>query len=426
MDYGDYSLVLPFATRIHNLRGSINGVSSLPGTLAQVELEGQVDDYGIARAIGQIDLFNATDFTDIKVTFGNVEMTRLTPYSSTFAGRQIDSGKLSLNLEYKIKKRQLEGDNQIIMDKLTLGGRVESSQAVDLPLDLAIAILEDSEGRIDLGLPVSGSLDDPQFSYGSTIWKAIVTLFQKIITSPFRALAALFGGGEKIENAYFDAGAARLSPPEREKMIRLADVLNKRPRLYMTVHGVYADTDRIALQDLQLRRAVVAEMGEQVEEGKDPGLLATSSPEVQAALESLFSGRIGGAELAALKEGFRKANPGQMEQGIGGKIISRLSDMFRKKRTLNEDELQQLKGADFYAVLFQRLRDRETVSDAQLESLAKARGENTYAALKAAGASVARLTLAATEKVDSDAQGVPVKLDLGAASEPTAAPVLGR
>lgn len=425
MDYADYSLILPFAARIQKLRGSITGVSSLPGTLGQVELEGQVDDYGIARAIGQIDLFNATDFTDIKVTFGNVEMTRLTPYSSTFAGRKIDSGKLSLNLEYKIKKRQLEGDNQIIMDKLTLGERVESSQAVDLPLDLAIAILEDSEGRVDLGLPVSGSLDDPQFSYGSTVWKAIVALFQKIITSPFRALAALFGGGEKIENAYFDAGVARLSPPEQEKMIRLAGVLNKRPRLAMTVHGVYADTDRIALQDLQLRRAVVAEMGEPVEEGKDPGLLATGSPKVQAALERLFSDRISGAELAALKEGFRKANPGELEQGMGGKIISRLSGLFRKQRTLNEDEIQQLKGADFYAVLFRRLRDREPVSDAQLESLGKARGENTYAALKAAGAPVPRVALAAPEKVDSDAQGVPVKLDLGAASEPTAsAPAL--
>ena len=133
------------------------------------ELDGQVDDYGLARAVGQIDLFNPTDYTDIKVVFRNVEMNRLTPYSATFAGRKIESGKLSLDLEYKIKNRQLQGDNQIIMNKLILGERVESPTAMNLPLDLAIAILEDSDGVIDLGLPVSGSLDDPQFSYGGII-----------------------------------------------------------------------------------------------------------------------------------------------------------------------------------------------------------------------------------------------------------------
>jgi hypothetical protein len=117
-------------------------------------------------------------------------MTRLTPYSATFAGRRIDSGKLTLNLEYKITNRQLAGNNRIVMDQLTLGERVESPTAHDLPLDLAIAILEDSNGRIDLGLPISGSLDDPKFSYGAIIWKAITNVLTKIVTAPFRAMAS--------------------------------------------------------------------------------------------------------------------------------------------------------------------------------------------------------------------------------------------
>ncbi len=420
MNYADYSLILPFAARIHKLHGYINGLSSTPGASGRLELNGQVDRFGLARAIGRIDLFDPTNFTDIKVMFSNVDMPRLTPYSTTFAGRKIDAGKLSLNLEYKIKNHQLEGNNRIIIDNIQLGERVESPQAKDLPLDLAIAILEDSDGRIDLGLPVSGNLDDPQFSYGGIIWKAIVSIFEKIATAPFRALGALFGGGEKIDSIHFDPGVARLSPPEHEKIIRLAGVLNKRPGLAMTVHGVYSGADRIALQDLQLRREVAVKAGEHLGNHGNPGPLPTGSPRIQDALESLFSDRIGSGELASLKEGFRKANPGQLKESVSGRMISGLSGLFRKKRTLNEHDVAQLKGADFYAVLFRRLRDLEAVSDEGLKSLGKARGENIYASLQAAGAPADRLLLAPPEKVESDAQGVPAKLDLGAVPKPVA------
>ncbi len=421
LDFADNSLSLPFAAHIHQLRGAINGLSSRPGAPGQVELDGKVDDYGLARAVGQINLFDPADFTDLKVVFRNVEMTRLTPYSATFLGRKIASGKLSLDLEYKVKKRQLVGDNQVVMDQLTLGERVESPEAKDLPLDLAIAILRDSDGRIDLGLPVAGSLDDPQFSYGAIIWKAIVNVITKIVTAPFRALGALFGGGEKLENIAFDPGAARLTPPEREKLVRLAEALGKRPALALTVHGVWADADRVALQERQLRRTVALAAGQHLEPHEDPGPLSTSSPKVQSALEDLYADRIGGGELAALKEGFRKANPGQLEEGAAGKMLSRLTGLFREKRTLSENEVAQLKGADFYGVLFERLRQREPVADEKLQALATSRGENTEAALKEAGAPMDRVSLAAPEKVEATGRDVPVKLVLAPAGKATPA-----
>jgi hypothetical protein len=418
MDFADHSLALPFGTRIHRLRGVVVGLTSRPGAPGQMELDGQVDDFGLARAVGQIDLFNPTRFTDLKVIFRNVEMTRLTPYSATFAGRKINSGKLSLDLEYKIKERQLAGNNQVIMDKLTLGERVDSPEARNLPLDLAIAILQDSDGRIDLDLPVSGSLDDPQFSYGSIIWKAIVNVLTKIATAPFRALGALFGGSEKFENVAFEAGDAELTPPEREKLMRLATALNKRPNLALTIHGVHADVDRIALQDRQLRRAIAERMGLRVAADGDPGPLSTNSPKVQGALEGLFSDRLGGGELAALKDGFRKANPGELQQNVAGKMLSRLTGLFRETRTLSDQEVEQLKGADFHAVLYERLRQREAVSDAQLQALAAARGANVAEILKAASAPVARLSLASPEKVEGDKRDVPVRLVLGVVQQP--------
>jgi hypothetical protein len=412
MDFADHSLLLPFATRIVKLSGAINGLSSRPGAAGQVEIDGQVDDYGLARVVGQINLFKPGDFTDLKVVFRNVEMTRLTPYTATFAGRKIDSGKLSLDLEYKIAKRQLQGDNKIVMDKLVLGERVEAPGAQNLPLDLAIAILQDSDGSIDLGLPVSGSLDDPQFSYGQIVWKAIANVLTKIVTAPFRALGALFGGDEQFDIIAFERGSPTLTPPEKEKLVRLAGALNKRPGLALAVHGTYAAADRVALQDLQLRRKAAIRAGQNVEGEADPGPLSTHQPKVQSAIEGLFADVFGGGELAALKDGFRRANPGQLEESGAGKMMSRLASLVREQRTLSEGEVGKLKGGDFHAELFLRLREKEAVGDDRLVGLATARGEAVLAALRTAGAPADRIELKTAEKLESEPAGrdVPVKV----------------
>jgi uncharacterized protein involved in outer membrane biogenesis len=422
MEFADYSLALPFGTHIHHLHGTINGISSRPGAPAQLEIDGQVDEYGVASAAGQLNVFDPADFMDIRVIFRNIEMTRLTPYSATFAGRKIQSGKLSLDLDYKIKQRQLVADNKVIMEQLTLGERVDSPQAMNLPLDLAIALLQDSDGRIDLGLPVSGSLDDPQFSYGAIIWKAFVNVLTKIVTAPFRALGALFGGGETIENIAFEPGRSRLAPPQREKLVKLAAAMGKRPALALALHGTYADTDRVALQDLELRRAVAKKAGYAIDEHSDPGPVSTGQPEVQAALEDLFADRLGRGELAALKDGFRKANPGQLPESGAGRLLSRFTNAFRDKRDLSESEVAQLKGADFHFVLYERLRDKVAVGDDRLLALATARGEAALAELKAANAPSERITLLAPEKTEAAGNEVQLKLEVKPVDKAAGAP----
>ena len=419
MDFADHSLLLPFGTRIHALRGSLSHLSSEPGAPGQLELEGEVDDYGMARAVGQVDLFKPTEFMDLRVIFRNVEMTRLTPYTATFAGRKINSGKLSLDLQYKIKQRRLQGENQVVMDRLVLGERVESPTAKDLPLDLAIAILQDSDGRIDLGLPVSGDLDDPEFSYGQIVWKAIANVLGKIASAPFRALAALFGGGgEPLEGVGFEPGASVLTPPEREKVVRIAAALAQRPALTVGIGGRYADADRVALQDLQLRRAIVAQMGQRVSEQWDPGALSTHQPKVRDALEALYREQVGAGDLAALKEGYRRANPGRLEETVAGKMMSRLSGLLHGKKTLSAEEQAQLAGAtDFHAVLFERLRARMVVTDAALQTLARTRGGAVIAALRAAGVDAARVRELPPEQAASAAAEIPVQLALETAAK---------
>ncbi|HEY0824213.1 MAG TPA: DUF748 domain-containing protein, partial [Ramlibacter sp.] len=240
MEFADLSLRPQFGTAMHELGGVVTGLSTDPAASAQVELDGKVDEYGSARIRGSIQPFRATEATDLVLAFRNLEMARLTPYSGKFAGRRIESGRLSVDLEYKIRQRQLAGTNKFVVNRLKLGERVDSPDAMKLPLDLAIALLEDSDGVIDLDLPVSGSLDDPQFSYGAIVWKAIVNVLTKIVTAPVRALGALLGGGaEKFEAVGFDPGSSTLLPPEQEKLKLLAGALARRPALTLAIRPGY-------------------------------------------------------------------------------------------------------------------------------------------------------------------------------------------
>ncbi|MEW6204571.1 MAG: DUF748 domain-containing protein [Pseudomonadota bacterium] len=413
LDFADESLFIPFGTRIHSLEGVVNGLSNKPGTRGELALKGAVDEFGEADAQGTINLLDPTNYMDIAVKFSNVEMRNLTPYSGTFANRKIESGKLSLNLVYNIENQQLNSSNQVIVDKLKLGERVQSPQGRDLPLELAIAILEDSNGRIDLGLPITGDLNDPQFSYGAIVWKAIGNVLTKIVTAPFRALGALFGGGDADElgKIEFTAGANTLSPSQREGLKKLGEALTTRPNLALTVQGTWAPADKTAIQNLQMRRAVAVQAGEKLEASENPGPLALNSEATQKALEALFEKRFSGGELASLKTGFRKANPGQLEQGVAGKALGQITNLFKDTRELSDSEVNALKGKNFYAVLAQKLQDSEEVSAAQLQALATQRQQVVSTGLTAAGVPAERVkTDAPKETKGSDEKTVPMEL----------------
>jgi hypothetical protein len=302
-------------------------------------------------------------------------MSRLTPYSGKFAGRKIDSGKLSVDLKYKIDKSQLAGDNQIVVERLSLGEKIESPDAVDLPLDLAVALLEDSNGVIDLGLPVSGNLDSPEFSYGALIWKAFRNLITKIVTSPFRALGALVpGGGEEAFNTVaFEPGRPDVPPPEKEKLAKLAGALQKRPQLKLSVQGRYnPESDRAELKTVNVRRALAVRLGQKPVPGEEPGPVDFDSPETTKALEAMFAERFGADALKALKGELKAADEkAKKEAAAKGKAAP--------EGAAAEDPGQAAK------TLFDRLAAAESVDDGALVQLADARAQAVIAELGGPG-----------------------------------------
>ncbi|HEY7753978.1 MAG TPA: DUF748 domain-containing protein [Steroidobacteraceae bacterium] len=248
LNFTDYTLEPKFAIAVERLGGTVTGMSSAPGDRATLELTGEVDRYAPARIAGEINLLAAQSYLDIGATFHNIELTSFNPYSGKFAGYRIDKGKLSIETSYKVENRRLAAEHRFVLDQLQLGERVESADAVSLPLKLAVALLKDRNGVIDIDLPVSGSLDDPTFRVGPIIWKAVLSLLGKIVTAPFALLGSLFGGGADLSELDFAPGSAALDAAAQERVASLRKALAERPGLQLDIPST-ADpaTDREAL-----------------------------------------------------------------------------------------------------------------------------------------------------------------------------------
>ena len=408
VEFADLSLSPQFGTRMHGLSGVVTGLSNDAQTTAQVELDGKVDDFGSARVRGSVQPFRATDFTDLTLTFRNLEMANLTPYSGKFAGRRIDSGKLSVDLEYKIKQRQLAGENKFVINKLKLGERVDSPDAMKLPLDLAIALLEDSNGVIDLDLPISGSLDDPQFSYGKIIWKAIVNVLTKLVTAPFRALGKLLGvSSEKLEAVGFDPGSSTLLPPEQEKLKMLAEAMAKRPALTLTLEPGYdPETDRRALQEQAIRREVAAGMGAKLAPNEEPGPVDVNSYKVQTWLEDRYAERVGKADYQKLRTRYKEKEKGGANPVMDSQLVERLGRRFKARDTGPVSA--------FHSELLEQLTQKTVIDDAALTKLAQERGQAMREALLKQGLDGGRVGVAAPVKLEVKDKQVASKMSLGA------------
>jgi hypothetical protein len=240
LNFADFWIQPNYAVSIAQLNGTVTGLSSDPASRAKLDLEGKVDRYAPATIDGEMNLLSATLFTDIRLQFAGVDMTSVTPYSGRFAGYEIEKGKLSVDVTYRVENRALDAKQKFVIDQLQLGDKVESPDAVSLPLKLAVALLKDRNGVIDIDLPMTGSLDDPKFRLGPLIWKAFVGLLTKIATAPFALIGSLFGGGPEVNFVEFEPGAVTLDPAGQEKMAAVKKALIERPALQVDVPMAYS------------------------------------------------------------------------------------------------------------------------------------------------------------------------------------------
>ncbi|WP_404399519.1 DUF748 domain-containing protein [Idiomarina seosinensis] len=371
VQFTDNSLPLPFSTRIHKLNGEVSTLSSASAEPARVTLEGDVADYGLATAEGVVNAWHPTRQTKIQLRFRNLKIPDYSPYTVNFAGRKIAGGSMDLDLDYAIDDNQLDGQNNLLLHDLKLGEKMASSDAMDLPLDLAIALLQDSDGVIDLTVPVTGNVGNPQFDLSQVIQQAIGNAISSVVTAPFSFLASLVGAeSEDLGKIEFLAGRSDLLPPQRERINKLKEALNQRPQLQLELAGPYnPDFDKPRLKRKKATQALQKKLTAEERQVEEPSLTAEQNQDI---IETMFTTYYPDKSLTDLKDYFTKKAP----------------------ESTDEDELDALSYRNYLA---EQIIAAQTVSIAELKAVANDRAEAVRDALAnkdaASGVSAQRIEI---------------------------------
>ncbi len=363
MDYKDFNLPLNFATHIHNLHGQAEDISTLSSKPTQLVLDGKIDQYGTAKISAASQLSAPQAFSEIKLDLANVDITSASSYSGKFAGYAIDAGTLGLNLDYRIQEGQMRGDNHMLLEHLTLGEAVDSPDAVSLPLKLAVALMKDIDGNIDIDLPVEGDLNNPEVHVGGIVWKAFGNLLVKVVASPFKMLGGLFADGDEsgLESSIFTPGSSALSTNEQQELDKLAQALQQKPALALTISACYQpESDGLALQTQAFNRAYQTLSG-------DEELSAAPTGEQNALLETMYSTTFDAEKLLQLR--------GSIEQRVAQ----------QNEPASNAEDLSATINEQVNASMRQELVSKQTLTSDQLSTLAKERAATVFKQLAEPG-----------------------------------------
>lgn len=381
-NFKDFTVRPDFAIGLQTLNGSITGLSSAEASRAKVDIDAAVDTYAPVKITGEVNYLAAEAYTDLAASFRNIELTAFNPYSGKFMGYQIEKGKLSIETTYRVEDRKLRAQHKILISQLKLGEKVKSADATKLPVKLAVALLKDRNGDITLDLPVSGTIDDPQFKIGPIIWKMFVNLLVKIVTAPFTLIASLFGGGPEVQFVEFAPGRSTLEPALVERLTSVRKALVERPGLELEIPTAYSrELDAPALLDTRW----------------------------EVRLRDFAKGPVDTAErkdYLELLEGFYRAQTGRATDDLLDPLAEAAPDTGKK---LSRTELLE----PSIAVLEKELRATITVTDQDLQDLARGRAKSIQAVLLGSSeVDPLRVFLRAPSDIAPTANSVRLKLEM--------------
>ncbi|WP_063552421.1 DUF748 domain-containing protein [Burkholderia territorii] len=257
--YTDNFIKPNYTANLVAIKGTVGAFGTDSTTSAPVDVAANLAGNGPISIKGSVNPLIDKPALDLTATAHDIELTNLTPYSAKYAGYPITKGKLNVDLHYQLANDQLQANNHIFIDQLTFGDHVENDTATKLPVKLAISLLKNTRGQIDVNLPVSGSLSNPEFSVGGLIWRAVLNLIAKAVTSPFTLLANAFGGsgGEDLGYVEFAPGSYALTDAQQKKLDTVVKMLTEKPSIRLDLIGrVDPEKDTPGLRDAYVERLV--------------------------------------------------------------------------------------------------------------------------------------------------------------------------
>jgi outer membrane protein OmpA-like peptidoglycan-associated protein len=257
-DFVDESISPPYTTHLDINKGTVDGLSSDPSAQADFNIQGTIGQSATIESAGKMNPMNAFQYTQVDFALSDFDLKSVSPYSGKYIGYKIDQGKLQLKLKYLVDKNTIDGKNRIDIDQLTLGEKVESQEATDLPVALGVALLKDAGGRISLDVPVDGNIENPQFDIAQTITSALTKTVANVAKSPFSAVAQIAGfKGEDLRYIEFEPGLSELSAKATKKLAAVARLMKEKPVLTVSVEGT-ADrkTDGAGISGKQSQKGI--------------------------------------------------------------------------------------------------------------------------------------------------------------------------
>ncbi|WP_339451833.1 DUF748 domain-containing protein [Pseudomonas sp. EA_5y_Pfl2_R50] len=323
-NFADFSLTPNFATAVQQLNGQIGTIDSRQAKPASVDIKGKVDRYAPVTIKGAVNPFDPMASLDIATSFKRVELTTLTPYSGKFAGYRIRKGRLNLDLHYLITKGQLKAENKVVVEQLQLGEKVDSPDAVSLPLKLAIALLKDVDGKISIELPVTGDLNNPQFSVMPIVWQTLRNLIVKAAAAPFKLIGGLVSGGgsEDLGSVSFAPGSSELNKDAEAALMKLSQALKERPALRLEIEGTAAQSsDGPLLAEQRLEREYQYNYYKMLQRRGDKvpaqaSLLQVPDSEKGPLLEGIYRTRLKTQPPAEWKDLGKEERTAKMREGV--------------------------------------------------------------------------------------------------------------
>jgi len=374
--FSDFAMRPNFKVDIKKFNATLLGVSNFPGCFASVAMDGVVAGSGSMRTKGQASFDDPRRNHDIAMSFRNLPLTTFNPAVMTFAGYQIENGRLNLNLNYRAKDGELNGSNQIIIKKVVLGDEVPDFKGRRLPLGLAIALLEDSDDTIDVTVRIAGNVDSPEFSATGLVWQAISNVLTNVATAPFRALASVLGmGGNEGVNAV--PGEAVFLPIDQDRLEKFGEYLVKRPNASLEIIGTYDPVqDKQEMARAKADTAILKEAGFTLASGNSVPVPSLSDPRVQSGLKAAYAQYVGRIKL--------------------GQRLLTLPDGEARNQQLRTELIADI-----------------DVTDAQLKELAKTRATIAYDLMvKANPVLKDRITVGDVKSVEAGKEGVPLDVEI--------------
>ena len=297
VQFSDLAMKPNFKVNLRKFNARFTNVNNLPGHSSSMVLDGMLAESGSLRGKGQMAFDDPRRNNDVTLNFKNVPLNAFNPAVMTFAGYQIASGRINLNLHYSAKDGDLKGSNQIIIKKIELGEEVADFQGKKLPLGLAIALLEDSDDTIDVTINIAGNVDSPEFSASGLVWQAVSNVLTNVATAPFRALGALLGMGSN-EGVNAVLGEAVYLPPDQDRLEKFGDFLVKKPHATLELVGTYdPNEDKPALARAIADLAILKLAGINISPNDPIPTPDFSDPKVQSGLKSAYAQYLGRIKL---------------------------------------------------------------------------------------------------------------------------------